>query len=524
MAGLFENFPYTNFHRANLDWVLKTVKELAAGFEQVESDFTDLHDYVMNYFANLDVDAEIRIIIDQMASDGTLRQIMEPYINALAGDVSDLRGDVEVLETRMDSFVHLASGSTTGDAELIDARIGGNGVTYPTAGDAIRAQYDINHTAIYRHDNSLVSNIMQQTDWEQGSINSSGQNVAASTRIRTKGFLDTTGVLFDNHSNGYPVQVRGYDAGGGYLGEWNSAQNNFVASGSGFTKINLGDIYQRFPGVRLRLVAYPGTGMPNPVPSNSAEYTLSSSVLKSIEPAHVRLLQYNIGKFNYGVAGGLPAATAPTKVQNYKDFLGEQLPDIVCMQEYVTYVDENSSIPAADIFDPVYRSVSDISKESAIYSNSVIYRTGNRWIQVSGDPSASAIWADLHIGGRHVRVITGYLNVAATTQQKKDAIDNLMTNLTLDQANVILSYDMNPNDETEANALKAYLASYGYTCANWDYFGYKITYRENWSGYKVIDNVMVKGDIKIRSLKPIYDAYSKLSSDHYPVIVDLDIC
>ena len=29
MAGLFENFPYTNFHEVNLDWVIKTVKQLA---------------------------------------------------------------------------------------------------------------------------------------------------------------------------------------------------------------------------------------------------------------------------------------------------------------------------------------------------------------------------------------------------------------------------------------------------------------------------------------------------------------
>lgn len=29
MAGLFENFPYTNFHEINLGWVINTVKQLA---------------------------------------------------------------------------------------------------------------------------------------------------------------------------------------------------------------------------------------------------------------------------------------------------------------------------------------------------------------------------------------------------------------------------------------------------------------------------------------------------------------
>lgn len=47
---------------------------------------------------------------------------------------------LDVLDGRMDSFSRLAAGSTTGDAELIDIRIGANGTTYPTAGDAVRGQ------------------------------------------------------------------------------------------------------------------------------------------------------------------------------------------------------------------------------------------------------------------------------------------------------------------------------------------------------------------------------------------------
>lgn len=30
MKGIFEQFPYTNFHDLNLDWVLKTIKECVA--------------------------------------------------------------------------------------------------------------------------------------------------------------------------------------------------------------------------------------------------------------------------------------------------------------------------------------------------------------------------------------------------------------------------------------------------------------------------------------------------------------
>lgn len=49
---------------------------------------------------------------------------------------------IAALQTRMSEFTSLKDGSTTGDAELIDARIGADGTKYPSAGDAMRAQVE----------------------------------------------------------------------------------------------------------------------------------------------------------------------------------------------------------------------------------------------------------------------------------------------------------------------------------------------------------------------------------------------
>lgn len=57
------------------------------------------------------------------------------YINA-----STMQNDLSVLKSRMDTFASLKDGSTTGDAELQDVRVGADGATYDSAGEAIREQ------------------------------------------------------------------------------------------------------------------------------------------------------------------------------------------------------------------------------------------------------------------------------------------------------------------------------------------------------------------------------------------------
>lgn len=68
--------------------------------------------------------------------------------------------DLKSLEARMDSFTSLPEGSTTGDAELIDARIGADGVTYNNIGEAIRTNDKIIDNKVSNLQKGLSYNLL----------------------------------------------------------------------------------------------------------------------------------------------------------------------------------------------------------------------------------------------------------------------------------------------------------------------------------------------------------------------------
>ncbi len=211
--GLYEHWPYVNFHELNLDWIVKLIKEWADAYQVYEQEWDDqkeafesLQNFVSDYFDNLDVQQEINNKLDQMASDGTLWDIMERYVGIqlqeirtdLDEDIATLNNQMTVLSSRMDSFASLPDGSlsTAADAELADVRVGYDGYTYPTAGDAVRNQYA---RAISTIGPVHEWNLYPATFITGGISNSSGNPTSNQRRWRTDYLELKSGTWFKTH-------------------------------------------------------------------------------------------------------------------------------------------------------------------------------------------------------------------------------------------------------------------------------------------------------------------------------------
>ena len=103
-------------------------------FDDFQTAYNQLQTYVNDYFDNLDVQEEINNKLDEMAEDGSLGEVIEPYL-------IEYQRQLDLLDARLDNLEsNYTPGSTTADAELIDVRVGADGVTYATAGNAVRTQ------------------------------------------------------------------------------------------------------------------------------------------------------------------------------------------------------------------------------------------------------------------------------------------------------------------------------------------------------------------------------------------------
>lgn len=76
----FSNFPYTDFHDLNLDWLLRTVKDLDIKWDDYYTQWNKWQADVQNYIDNLDYIAAIDSYLDALKTNGELSDIIDTWL------------------------------------------------------------------------------------------------------------------------------------------------------------------------------------------------------------------------------------------------------------------------------------------------------------------------------------------------------------------------------------------------------------------------------------------------------------
>ena len=141
------------------------------------------------------IDTEISSEVDQQISAETV---------ARANADLELSEEITVERERITNLATLDEGSTTGDAELIDIRVGADGVTYNNAGTAVRSQVaDLK---------SAIDDVTEDIEFAVPTAEASNTNSGVTCEVQNDGRLKIYGTstatrtyLFLNGQNSFAV-------------------------------------------------------------------------------------------------------------------------------------------------------------------------------------------------------------------------------------------------------------------------------------------------------------------------------
>lgn len=148
--GIFQQFPYTNFHEMNQDQIIKIMREMQDEWAETKQEWESTEAFITNFFDNLDVSAEVLNALYVLANNGTLATIIDPQISS---DVTDwLNANIGPTTPAIDSSLTVAGAGA--DAKETGTRL--EMLTFNTEKTDEIVVYDINDGHYYNSSDGSI--------------------------------------------------------------------------------------------------------------------------------------------------------------------------------------------------------------------------------------------------------------------------------------------------------------------------------------------------------------------------------
>ena len=206
--GIFQQFPYSNFHEFNLDEIIKIMRQMQDEWAATKNEWASYKDFIDNYFENLDVSEEVLEAMRVFASDGTLNTILDPtIITETAAWLADhiTQPTTPALDTSLAVVGAAAESSAVGDKAFL--KFGYNINDAWLAANNINDALNLDHGRCYLIQNVTKTNLANMPDVPAAAYNGAlvyfKQQNAGFTPLL---FIDNNGILWSGQNVGSSIR------------------------------------------------------------------------------------------------------------------------------------------------------------------------------------------------------------------------------------------------------------------------------------------------------------------------------